>query len=110
MFLSFTGCDTVLAFAGNGKKTAWAVWRVYPKMTESFSDLSVNTDTIGAENAAVIESIGQNNPACKHKLCQKRTVHTEGNVCTRKLASNKGNTQDHTKQAMYHGGHVCVPK
>ena len=34
--------------------TAWAVWRVYPKITDSFNDLSVNTDTNGAENAAVI--------------------------------------------------------
>ena len=35
--------------------TAWAVWRVHPKITESFNDLSDNTDTNGADNAAVIE-------------------------------------------------------
>ena len=39
------------------KQTACAVWRVYPKITESVSCLSVNTDTIGAENATVIERL-----------------------------------------------------
>ena len=30
MFHAFTGCDTVSAFCGRGKKTAWNTWKVYP--------------------------------------------------------------------------------
>ena len=39
----------------NVKKTAWTVWRVYPEITEKFNELSVNTDTIGAEDDVVTE-------------------------------------------------------
>ena len=28
MFQAFTGCDTVSAFCGRGKKTAWNTWKV----------------------------------------------------------------------------------
>ena len=39
----------------NVTKTAWNVWRMYLKITESFNELSANTDTIDAENDAVTE-------------------------------------------------------
>ena len=46
------------AFVRKDKQTAWAVCRVYPNIiTEPVSCQSVNTDTIGAENAAVIERL-----------------------------------------------------
>ena len=31
MFHAFTGCDTVSAFCGRGKKTAWNIWKFYLK-------------------------------------------------------------------------------
>ena len=31
-----SGCNTVSAFAGKGKKTAWQTWSCYPEATESF--------------------------------------------------------------------------
>ena len=39
MFHAFTGCDTVSAFAGRGKKTAWEAWNVYCDVTEAFEQL-----------------------------------------------------------------------
>ena len=39
----------------NATKTAWTVWRMFLRITESFNELSVNTDTIDAENDAVTE-------------------------------------------------------
>jgi hypothetical protein len=38
-FHAITGCDTVSAFVGHGKKTCWEVWRRYPGVTESFIEL-----------------------------------------------------------------------
>ena len=33
---AFTGCDTVSAFAGKGKKTAWETWNSFPEATSCF--------------------------------------------------------------------------
>jgi len=38
--LAISGCDTVSAFYGIGKKTAWAVWRSMPQVTPPFLRLS----------------------------------------------------------------------
>jgi hypothetical protein len=35
-FHAFTGCDTVSAFVGRGKKTCWEVWMKNPFITPSF--------------------------------------------------------------------------
>lgn len=37
---AFTGCDTVSAFAGRGKKTAWEAWRTNLEITAAFVELS----------------------------------------------------------------------
>jgi len=36
VFYSFTGCDTVSAFLGKGKKSGWTAWKSYPKVTNAF--------------------------------------------------------------------------
>ena len=33
VFHSFTGCDTISAFFGKGKKSAWEAWKSYPNVT-----------------------------------------------------------------------------
>ena len=38
MFHAFTGCDTVSAFCGRGKKTAWNTWKVYPEAIKAFEE------------------------------------------------------------------------
>ena len=35
LFHAFTGCDTVSAFAGKGKKSAWESWNVFPELTDA---------------------------------------------------------------------------
>lgn len=32
-FHAFTGCDTMSAFVGKGKKTAWQAWNVFENVT-----------------------------------------------------------------------------
>ena len=33
MFHAYTGCDTVSSFYTRGKKTAWATWKIFEKVT-----------------------------------------------------------------------------
>ena len=111
MFHSFTGCDTVSAFAGKGKKTAWAVWRVYPKITESFNDMSVNTDTIGPENAAIIERFSvllydRTTQLVNINSVRKELFTRKGTFAHENLPPTKAALEEHTKRAMYQGGHV----
>ena len=37
VFHSFTGCDSVSAFYGKGKLSAWAAWQCFSEVTEAFS-------------------------------------------------------------------------
>ena len=36
---SLSGCDTVSAFAGRGKKTAWVTWKSFTEVTDAFIEL-----------------------------------------------------------------------
>ena len=36
-WFAFTGCDTVSAFCGKGKKSCWNIWKSFPEVTETFS-------------------------------------------------------------------------
>lgn len=40
IFHAITGCDTVSAFNGRGKKSAWQTWNVYSEVTSAFEELS----------------------------------------------------------------------
>ena len=39
-FHAFTGCDQTSSFAGIGKNTEWATWKVYDEITSAFVALS----------------------------------------------------------------------
>lgn len=36
-WFAFTGCDTVSAFCGKGKKTCWNIWKSFPEVNECFT-------------------------------------------------------------------------
>ena len=42
MFHCFTGCDTISAFCGKGKKSAWKAWSSYPEVTHAFNYMAAN--------------------------------------------------------------------
>ena len=37
---SHASCDTVSAFLGRGKQTAWAVWESFPELTDALSEVN----------------------------------------------------------------------
>lgn len=53
VFHSFTGCDTVSAFAGRGKKSAWNTWQVFPEVTNAFESLLLMEETSETVMAAL---------------------------------------------------------
>lgn len=52
---ALTGCDTVSAFAGRGKKTALETWKVFPEVTVAFEELLHMPADISAEAMALLE-------------------------------------------------------
>ena len=52
-FHSFTGCDTVSAFRGKGRKSAWQAWNVFEEATEVFRRLSSMPETISDDDKAI---------------------------------------------------------
>ena len=42
IFHSYTGCDTISAFCGKGKKSAWKAWASYPEVTQAFNYMAAN--------------------------------------------------------------------
>ena len=54
-FHAFSGCDTVSAFRGKGKKSAWQTWDVCPEVSDVFSKLSRFPTQIDEEDTKTLE-------------------------------------------------------
>ena len=48
-------CDTVSAFHGKGKKSAWQVWNVFEEATEVFRKLGNVPETISDDDKQILE-------------------------------------------------------
>ena len=55
IFHALTGCDTVSAFSGRGKKTAWATWKAFPEVTDAFIELECMPSEVSEESMALLE-------------------------------------------------------
>ena len=54
-FHAFTGCDTVSAFSGRGKKTAWETWKSFPDVTVALEELLNLTVGISETSMSLLE-------------------------------------------------------
>ena len=111
MFHAFTGCDTVSAFAGKGKKTMWAVWRVYPEITEAFVDVCSGTDVISTEATSLIERfvilVYDRTSQLKDVNEVRKDLFTrKGRFKYDSLPPTKTALTEHAKKATYQGGQV----
>ena len=55
VFHALTGCDTVSAFGGRGKRTAWNTWKVFPDVTAAFEHLLLMEDNLSESVISVLE-------------------------------------------------------
>lgn len=111
VFHSFTGCDTVSAFLGKGKKSGWLAWKAYPKVTEVFTNIFRNPFTpvdIQSDTFRVLERFTI--------ICYQRTSQVESvNEARREMFCRQNKTMEtlpptqsalfqHTKRAVYQVG------
>ncbi len=55
VFHAFTGCDTVSAFAGRGKKTAWETWKSFPEVSDAFQELMCMPSEVSEDSTLLLE-------------------------------------------------------
>lgn len=108
LFHAFTGCDTVSAFASIGKKTAWGIWKTFPKVTAAFQTLAAGPPRI---DKAIFDVLEHFVVLLYDKSCTSSGVNT-----ARKKLFAKGRPLDrlpptqaalvqHSKRATLQGGH-----
>ena len=54
---AFIGCDTVLSFAGRGKKTAWKIWKSFSEVNDAFKAFQCMQSEISKESMALLERL-----------------------------------------------------
>ena len=54
-FHAFTGCDTVSAFRGKGKKSAWQTWDVCPESSDVFTKPSCYPTDVEKDDTVMLE-------------------------------------------------------
>ena len=52
---AFSGCNTVSAFAGRGKKTTWVTWKSFSEVTSGFSELLCMPSEISEGSMSLLE-------------------------------------------------------
>ena len=108
-FHAVSGCDTVSAFRGIGKKTAWAVWRNMPNLNQVFARLSQTPVTILPEDLKQIERfvillyqrtspLSSVNDARKHMFTQNRRMDN--------IPPTLQSLEQHVKRAVYQAGYI----
>ena len=106
---ALSGCDTVSAFHGIGKKTAWAVWCSMPHLATVFSRLARAPSQVSPDDFNEIEryvvllyqrtsSLSHVNGARKQLFAQNRNMEN--------IPPTLHALEQHVKRAVYHAGHI----
>ena len=106
---ALSGCDTVSAFHGIGKKTAWAVWCSMPHLATVFSRLARAPSQVSLDDLNEIEryvvllyqrtsSLRHVNEARKQLFAQNRKMEN--------IPPTSHALEQHVKRAVYQAGHI----
>lgn len=106
---AFSGCDTVSAFAGRGKKTVWDVWNSFDDVTPIFSYLASTPCSVEGQLELIERYVVL--------LYDRASSEEKVNRARKQLFSKKGRTMEglpptqaalleHTKRAAFQAGHV----
>ena len=107
MFHALTGCDTVSAFNGRGKLTAWSVWESFPELTDALSEVS-------HENTVITEACMNSIERFVILLYDRTSAGNDINIVRKKLFAKKGRPPEsipptqhalvqHVRRAVYQG-------
>ena len=97
------------SFANHGKKTAWAVWNVFPELTEALLKLSLAPSEIPEQVLRTIERFvillyDRTSPCTDIDKARKKLFARKNNV--ELIPPTKAALEEHIKRAAYQGGHV----
>ena len=109
-FHSFTGCDTVSAFCGKGKKSAWQAWNVFEEATEVFRKLGNLPETISDDDIQILEQfvviLYDRSSAVKKVNEARLDLFAHRRKSYEMIPPTESALIEHTKRAVYQAGHV----
>ena len=109
MFHALTGCDTVSAFVGHGKKTAWATWNSLPELTDALLRLPRAPSGISEQIMSVIESfvilLFDRTSTCTDVNKARKKLFAKNNSIKR-IPPTQAAREQHVKRAVFQGGHI----
>ena len=86
-FHAFTGCDTVSAFAGRGKRTAWETWKSFPEVNDAFLELLCMPSEVSEESRLLLEQFVL-------LMYDRTSENTEVNEARKQLFTQKSITSE----------------
>ena len=109
IFHALTGCDTVSCFTGRSKRTALAVWKIYPEVTNAFLELAsppsqISEECIGHLERFVVLMYDKTSEKIKVNDARKQLFSTKGRSLE-SIPPTRAALIQHTKRAAYQGGH-----
>ena len=105
IFHAFTGCDTVSCFTGRSKRTALAVWKIYPEVTNAFLELAsppsqISEECIGHLERFVVLMYDKTSEKIKVNDARKQLFSTKGRSLE-SIPPTRAALIQHTKRAAY---------
>ncbi|KAG7177456.1 hypothetical protein Hamer_G016752 [Homarus americanus] len=110
VFHAITGCDTVSAFAGHSKKTAWATWNAFPEVTTTFlslaSSLSELPDGVLSTLKRFIVLLYDSTSTCCDVNVLRKKLFSRKSRSLEDLPPTRAALEQHIKRAAYQAGHI----
>ena len=117
IFHAMTGCDTVSAFMGHGKKSAWATWNALPQLTNSLLTLAtlpvnIQDDTLHYIEMFVVLLYDRTSPYMNVNEARKKLFAKRNSV--QRIPPTYDALEQHMKRSVFQGvyvwGQVLVPQ
>ena len=109
-FHAYTGCDTVSAFVGRGKKTAWNAWKAFPPVTTAFISLSTTLLSLSDSVYQILERFTclMYSASTEQRSVDmlRKELFTIGNKRLEKLPPTGAALRQHALRAAYQSGHI----
>ena len=107
---ALSGCNTVSAFHGIGKKTTWAVWRSMPDLITVFSRLSHAPSQVSTDDMDQIERyvvlLYQRTSALSHVNEARKHPFAFQNCKIENVPPTLHALEQHVKRAVYQAGYI----
>ena len=112
VFHSFTGCDTVSAFYGKAKASAWTAWKCFPEVTEAFcyiaknpfTDLKTDSHLFRLLERLTVVLYDKTSQLCCEKEARQKLFCQKDRVTMEALPPTKAALFEHSKRAIYQAG------